>query len=85
MTITSILSFVPLKNQAYNMLEKKCNVCHRKQNPFMVFTMKNMDKRAKKINKNVFKLQRMPKGDEIKLAAAEKEILKNWIQSLNIN
>jgi uncharacterized membrane protein len=51
----------------------------------MVFTMKNMDKRAKKIYKNVFELQRMPKGDDIKLSVQERESLKNWIQSLKID
>ncbi|MCZ4410304.1 hypothetical protein O3Q51_15925 [Cryomorphaceae bacterium 1068] len=81
---TSVPYSDPLKNRAYNILDSKCNVCHRKQNPFMVFNLKNMDKRAKKINKNVFELQRMPKGDEIKLTAEERETLKNWIQSLNL-
>jgi uncharacterized membrane protein len=82
---TSGLYSEPLKNEAFNILENKCNVCHRKQNPFMVFNLKNMDKRAEKINKNVFELQRMPKGDEIKLTLDERETLKNWIESLNIN
>jgi len=81
---TSNLYSEPLKNRAFNILQNKCNVCHRKQNPFMVFNLKNMDKRAKKINKNIFELQRMPKGDEIKLTPDERETLKNWIQSLNI-
>ena len=49
----------------------------------MVFNLKNMDKRAKKIDKNVFELQRMPKGDEIKLTLEEREILKNWINTVN--
>ncbi len=82
--IESAQSLSP-KTKAYNILENKCNVCHRKQNPFMVFTMKNMDKRAKKIYKNVFELQRMPKGDDIKLSVQERESLKNWIQSLKID
>jgi uncharacterized membrane protein len=99
MTITWIMSFKSqaatintsrdfpnqLKTTAFSILENKCNVCHRKQNPFMVFNLKNMDKRAEKINKNVFELQRMPKGDEIKLTLEERETLKNWIQSLDIN
>jgi len=87
-TVTSYIEpakTVSPKIKAYNILENKCNVCHRKQNPFMIFSLKNMDKRAKKINKNVFELQRMPKGDEIKLTPDERETLKNWIQSLNIN
>ncbi|MEM9052039.1 MAG: hypothetical protein AAGC47_08320 [Bacteroidota bacterium] len=73
----------PLKTQVFNILDHKCNVCHKKQNPFMVFNLINMDKRAKKIDKNVFELQRMPKGDEIKLTSEEKEILKNWINTVN--
>lgn len=73
----------PLKIQAFNILEHKCNVCHRKKNPFMVFNMKNMDKRAEKIDKMVFVYKRMPKGDDIKLTSEERETLKSWIQSLN--
>jgi len=80
---TSVLYSESLKNRAFNILENKCNVCHRKQNPFMVFKMKNMDKRADKIDKMVFVYKRMPKGDEIKLTSEERETLKSWIQSLN--
>ncbi len=74
----------PLKTQAFNILENKCNVCHRKQNPFMIFSEKNMDKRAKKINKMVFVYKRMPKGDYIKLTTEEQTVLKDWISSLGI-
>lgn len=73
-----------LKKEALNILELKCNVCHKKQNPFMVFKEKNMERRASKINQMVFIERRMPKGDEIKLSKEEYTQLKNWLASLNI-
>lgn len=68
-----------IKEQAFKVLEAKCNVCHKKKNKRMVFTLDNMDRRAKKINRQVFKWKRMPKGDEIKLTKKEAELLKKWI------
>lgn len=73
-----------LKKEALKILELKCNVCHKKQNPFMVFKEKNMEKRAPKINQMVFIERRMPKGDEIKLSKEEYTQLKNWLASLSI-
>lgn len=68
-----------IKEQAFEILKTKCNVCHKKKNKRMVFTLKNMNRRAKKINRQVFKWKRMPKGDEIKLTKEEYTILKTWI------
>ncbi len=73
-----------VKKQALKILQLKCNVCHKKQNPFMVFKEKNMEKRAPKINQMVFVERRMPKGNEIKLSKDEYTQLKNWLASLNI-
>ena len=73
-----------LKAEALEVLQTKCNVCHKKKNPFMVFKAKNMEKRAEKINKMVFITGRMPKGDT-SLTQREFNALKNWINSLNIN
>lgn len=70
-----------LKTKAFKILENKCNVCHKKQNPFMVFSMKNMEKRAEKIYKQVFEKRRMPKGDEIKLTPEEYSHLNNWLHT----
>ena len=70
-----------LKTKVFKILENKCNVCHRKQNPFMVFSLKNMEKRAEKIHKQVFVKKRMPKGDEIKLTTEEYSHLNNWLQA----
>ncbi len=66
-----------LKKDAFEILDTKCNVCHQKQNPFMVFNLKNMEKRAPKIYKMVFIERRMPKGNEIRIANEEYSTLKN--------
>ena len=72
-----------LKQAALEVLQTKCNFCHRKQNPFKVFSDKNMTKHASKIHKQVFVKQRMPKGDT-KLTDSEYETLKNWLSTQNI-
>ena len=73
-----------LKLAALEILKAKCNVCHKKQNPFKIFSKKNMDKHAPKIYKQVFVYQRMPKGNEVKLTEEEYQTLKNWLKSKNI-
>lgn len=72
------------KEAAFKVLNTKCNVCHRKKNPFKVFSPKNMGKHAQKIYQQVFVLKRMPKGEEIKLTEEEYCILKNWLATENI-
>ena len=79
--ISSSESAENLKTKAYQILDNKCNVCHRKQNPFMVFSEKNMDKRASKIYQQVIIKNRRPKGNEIKLTSEEYSLLKNWLDS----
>lgn len=69
------------KEQAYTVLKNTCNKCHVKQNPFKVFTLRNMDRFAPQIERQVFILQRMPKGDEVKLTVKEKETLQRWINT----
>jgi len=73
------------KQEVFKLLETKCNTCHRKQNPFMVFSVKNMEKRARKIHKQVFIRKRMPKGDQVKLTNKEYTLLKEWLLQQNIN
>ena len=70
-----------LKAEALAILETKCNTCHRKQNPFMVFNQKNMVKRAPRIYKAVFVDRRMPKGDKVRLSEEEAVTLKNWLST----
>ncbi len=73
-----------LKQQAFEILKAKCNVCHRRKNPFKIFSLKNMDRHAPKIYKQVFVKRRMPKGDKVKLTEAEYQTLENWLKSKNI-
>lgn len=68
-----------LRKVALEILNSKCNVCHRKRNPFMVFKESNMSKRAKKIYRAVFVEQRMPKGSRIKLTKKEYLSLEEWL------
>jgi uncharacterized membrane protein len=69
-----------IKQNAFIVLSSKCNTCHARQNPKMIFTELNMDKHARKINWQVFILKRMPKGDAVKLSEAERETLKRWLE-----
>lgn len=73
------------KEAAFQILKNKCNVCHRRQNPFKIFTLRNMDKNAVKINEQVFVKRRMPKGDKIRLTEAEYRTLKTWLSTQKIN
>ena len=68
-----------LKSKAFQILKKKCNTCHRKQNPFMVFNEKNMVRRATKIYRMVFIERKMPKGNLIKLTGEEYRTLEKWL------
>jgi len=50
-----------LSAAAYRILDSKCNSCHRKRNPLLIFRPKNMDRRANRIYCAVFVSKRMPK------------------------
>ena len=67
--------------KVFQILDNKCNVCHRKQNKRRVFTSNNMDTWANAIYKQVFIKKRMPKGNKIKLTANEYQELLTWITS----
>jgi uncharacterized membrane protein len=60
-----------LKTEAFEVLDTKCNVCHRKQNPLMIFKEKNMAKRAAKIHNRVFVERSMPKAEGTPLTFKE--------------
>ena len=68
-----------LKQKVLGILKAKCNVCHKKQNPFKVFSERNMERHAPKIYEQVFVKRRMPKGNEITLTEEEYGILKQWL------
>ncbi|WP_345275361.1 hypothetical protein [Litoribaculum gwangyangense] len=69
------------KAEAFQILNNKCNVCHRKQNKRRVFTMQNMDSWVNDIYKQVYIKKRMPKGKKIKLTSKEYQELLTWISS----
>lgn len=73
-----------LKQLAFEILNTKCNNCHRKQNPFMVFKKENMSRRARKIYKMVFVERKMPKGNEIRLTNEEYLTLEKWLKTQKI-
>lgn len=73
-----------LEEAAFQILDSKCNVCHRKKNPFKVFKPKNMEKHAPKIYKQVFVYRRMPKGNDIQLTEEEYQTLRNWLNTQNL-
>ena len=73
-----------IQQRALNVLTTRCNVCHKKQNPFKIFSTKNMVRHAPKIHHQVFVLKRMPKGNAKPLTAEESNILKTWLFTLNI-
>jgi len=67
------------KQKAYTVLKKKCNSCHVTDKPKVIFTLKNMDRYAKKIRRQVFLKKKMPKGTKHNLTAKEKSDLKMWV------
>jgi uncharacterized membrane protein len=69
------------KQKAFKVLQNQCNICHRSQNPSMLFTLENMNGFAKKINRQVFVWKRMPKGNDNNLTTEEKETLKIWLNT----
>lgn len=72
-------SNTPTREPALEVLVRKCNVCHRKDNPSKVFTSENMDKLAPKIYRQVFVWKRMPKGKDNVLSEQDSKTLKNWL------
>jgi|TARA_E500000318_G_C3389504_1_gene145389 uncharacterized membrane protein len=69
------------KPEAFQILNNKCNVCHRKRNKRRVFTTVNMNTWADDIYTQVFVKKRMPKGKKIKLTSKEYQDLLTWISS----
>jgi len=74
-----------IKSDAFNVLNAKCNVCHRTKNPWKMFTPENMNAFAPKIYKQVFIKKRMPKGNQFRLSQGDYNTLNKWLSRLNIN
>jgi hypothetical protein len=72
-----------LKALAFEVLNTKCNSCHRRQNPFFIFNRRNMERRAERIFKAVYVEKRMPKAGGEKLSQEESYILKRWLETQN--
>lgn len=71
--------------KVFQILERKCNVCHRKRNKRRIFTKENMGTWANDIYKQVFVKKRMPKGKKIKLSANEYQELLTWTSTIKNN
>lgn len=69
----------PVHQRALEVLEQRCNTCHRRQNPFKIFKVKNLEKYAPLIYQQVFELKRMPK-DGSKLSESEQKALLDLIE-----
>lgn len=78
--VSSYLIRNPREN-AFQILDNKCNVCHHKRNKRRVFTIENMNTWANDIEKQVFIKKRMPKGKNITLTSNEYQELLTWISS----
>jgi uncharacterized membrane protein len=72
---------IAVKDSALKVLNEKCNICHRRQNPRKVFTDANMDKLAPDIYKQVFVKKRMPRGNTISLTEADQKALTDWLRT----
>ena len=64
---SSMASAKTCQEKAYQILESKCNLCHRKRNKRQIFTQENMNDWANDIYTQVFVKKRMPKDKEIRL------------------
>ncbi|MCR9080776.1 MAG: hypothetical protein NXH89_00025 [Cyclobacteriaceae bacterium] len=74
-----------IEREVLKILQTKCNVCHQRQNPFMVFKEQNISRRAGKIYQMVFIERSMPKGTDYQLTEEEYSQLKNWLLKQKIN
>jgi len=71
-----------IKDEAFEVLKAKCNVCHATKKRTDIFTLKNMDSLAADIHKQVFVKQKMPKGRKVKLTNEEGELLEKWLSTV---
>ncbi|MEL6559613.1 MAG: hypothetical protein AAFQ94_15585 [Bacteroidota bacterium] len=74
------LDTVSLK--AFQILDTKCNICHMKRNRKRIFTTENMNGWSDDVYRQVFVKKRMPKGNKIRLEAAEYSLLFAWIKTV---
>ncbi|MFH6605149.1 hypothetical protein ACEZ3G_16810 [Maribacter algicola] len=71
-----------VKEEAFKVLQIKCNFCHGTKKRTDVFTLQNMDSLAPDIFDQVFVKKRMPKGKQPKLTMGEQKALERWLTTL---
>jgi len=75
-------STVPtLADRAWEVIEVRCNECHRKDKKEWVFDRNTVHYLANSINEQVFIKKKMPKGKP-KLTEEESQTLRDWLDSL---
>lgn len=74
-----------IKQEAFTVLNAKCNACHKLQKPDYIFTLNNMNAFAETINKQVFIKKKMPKGKDFTLTTQESNALKVWLDNCLTN
>jgi hypothetical protein len=73
-----------LKQQAFQLMEIKCNVCHLEKSASNVYMLENMELFAKDTFKQVSVNKRMPKGKEVVFLDLDKKILMDWLKTTDV-
>ena len=71
-----------IKRKAELVLIENCNPCHKRMNPSKVFSAKNMELHAAKIEDEALIKKRMPLGFWNKLEEKELQALQTWVDAL---
>lgn len=74
--------YAKIKRKAELVLIENCNPCHKRMNPSKVFSAKNMEEHAAKIEEEALIKKRMPLGFWNKLEEEELESLETWVAAL---
>lgn len=75
-------SYAEIKRKAELVLIENCNPCHKRMNPSKVFSAKNMELHATKIENEALIKKRMPLGFWNKLEEKELKALQTWVDAL---
>lgn len=70
-----------MTDSTWEVLEVRCNECHREKKKEWVFNRKTVHYLASSINEQVFIKKKMPKGKP-KLTEEESQTLQDWLDSL---
>jgi len=75
-------TYAKIKHRAELVLIENCNPCHKRMNPSKVFSAKNMEQHAAKIEAEALIKKRMPLGFWNKLEEKDLEALQTWVDAL---